>query len=118
MTTNHIAKLDPALIRPGRVDLKEYIGDASPVQAQTLFNRFYAEGLDPSELQSMLKELGQRMEAAVVQGKPLSMAALQGHFIRNSASEALSTLDTLIENTVQDRHIQEGKPQYRPASSP
>ena len=26
MTTNYIERLDPALIRPGRVDMKEYIG--------------------------------------------------------------------------------------------
>jgi mitochondrial chaperone BCS1 len=41
LTTNHIERLDPALIRPGRVDVAEYIGDASPQQAYTLFTRFY-----------------------------------------------------------------------------
>lgn len=32
MTTNHIERLDPALIRPGRVDMVQEIGDATDHQ--------------------------------------------------------------------------------------
>jgi len=38
MTTNHIERLDPALIRPGRVDYVELIGDATDYQV-TLTNQ-------------------------------------------------------------------------------
>ena len=41
MTTNHISKLDPALIRPGRVDMKCYLGDADENQMIRMFNRFF-----------------------------------------------------------------------------
>ncbi|CBQ68803.1 related to BCS1-mitochondrial protein of the AAA family of ATPases [Sporisorium reilianum SRZ2] len=41
MTTNHIEKLDPALIRPGRVDLIAELGDAEREQVQELMTRFY-----------------------------------------------------------------------------
>jgi chaperone BCS1 len=41
MTTNHPEKLDPALIRPGRVDVKEYFGHATPHQTKEMFLRFY-----------------------------------------------------------------------------
>jgi len=34
MTTNHIEKLDPALIRPGRVDVIHEVGDASASQVR------------------------------------------------------------------------------------
>lgn len=42
MTTNHVERLDPALIRPGRVDLMMELGDADGDQAKELLARFYA----------------------------------------------------------------------------
>jgi hypothetical protein len=41
MTTNHIERLDPALIRPGRVDVIHQVGDASPGQIRRLFLKFF-----------------------------------------------------------------------------
>ena len=41
MTTNHVERLDEALIRPGRVDCIEELGDAEPEQVQELLLRFY-----------------------------------------------------------------------------
>jgi chaperone BCS1 len=43
MTTNHVEKLDPALLRPGRIDYKLYLGKASDRQKQELFRRFFPE---------------------------------------------------------------------------
>ncbi|KAF9913749.1 hypothetical protein BX616_009655 [Lobosporangium transversale] len=70
MTTNHIEALDPALIRPGRVDLREYVGDASPIQIRRMFKRFY-EGHDA---------LAERFVKSLENHK-VSTAALQGHFV-------------------------------------
>lgn len=42
MTTNHIDRLDPALIRPGRVDYCQHIGDATNYQIKKLFQKFYS----------------------------------------------------------------------------
>lgn len=43
MTTNHIERLDPALIRPGRVDMVLRLGDASDKQIRRLFVKFYPD---------------------------------------------------------------------------
>ncbi len=51
MTTNHVEKLDPALIRPGRVDVIVELGDAEPEQVRRLVKRFYrrASAFPPSD---------------------------------------------------------------------
>ena len=95
LTTNHIEKLDPALIRPGRVDLACLIDDASPSQAKTLFVQFY-----DSEQDVDLGRLGDELESMVdreaKEGKRVSMAALQGTFIRNGPEEAVRAAKELF----------------------
>lgn len=64
MTTNHIEMLDPALIRPGRIDYKLHLGYASVEQAKKIFKKFFPEGDDsqfvingdhtPADIQGLL----------------------------------------------------------------
>lgn len=96
LTTNHLSRLDPALIRPGRVDLSELIGDANPAQAKDLFTRFYSGGEDilgSTLTDAEVTELGSQLEATVASelesGSRVSMAALQGLFIRSGARDAV-----------------------------
>lgn len=104
MTTNHPERLDPALIRPGRVDLSLKIDDASPAQAKHLFLRFYGRDDNVSGWEtideSTLAQMGQHIEDIVAEqmeaGHRVSMAALQGLFIRTSVRDVVKSLPTLF----------------------
>ena len=111
MTTNHFSHLDPALIRPGRVDLQEFLDDAVGEQAKRLFVKFYSpsgsedaertwregeEVLSVDEIEAMGVELEAIMERERGEGRRISMASLQGLFIRNGARESLAAVRDLF----------------------
>lgn len=87
-TTNHIERLDPALIRPGRIDRKLEIGLADRDQTRRMFCRFFPDG-DP---------LAADCFADCVPAGTLPMSAIQTHLIRHagSAEEACGAVDELI----------------------
>ncbi len=49
LTTNHREKLDPALIRPGRIDVAVELGNASTDQLRRLFLRFFPQAQAQAE---------------------------------------------------------------------
>ncbi|KAI8067659.1 BCS1 N terminal-domain-containing protein [Gilbertella persicaria] len=85
LTTNHVESLDPALIRPGRVDLKEYLGNATEYQIRKMFLRFYD---DKQLAEAFIKK---------THGKNISTASLQGHFVyyKDRPHEAVEQADSL-----------------------
>ncbi|TNN68539.1 Mitochondrial chaperone BCS1 [Liparis tanakae] len=80
MTTNFIDRLDPALIRPGRVDLKQYIGNCTRQQLAQMFRRFY-----PDEPASDGERFAERALAA---HSEVSAALVQGHFLLHKRDPA------------------------------
>jgi chaperone BCS1 len=78
LTTNHRERLDPALIRPGRIDVEVELGNASAGQIQGLLLRFHPEAgeraarlardyppgvLSPAQVQQILIEADSLDEA-------------------------------------------------------
>ncbi len=72
MTTNHLDKLDPALIRPGRADIHAEIGLPDREQMVRLYLRFFPGQDDNAAHFSRLVREG------------TSMAALQGHLMAHN----------------------------------
>jgi mitochondrial chaperone BCS1 len=88
MTTNHIERLDPALIRPGRADVKLAFGNATAAQAGHLFARFF-----PKEI-----ELA-RAFAGRLEDRRFSMATLQDYLMlhRRDPAQAVDHLGAIDE---------------------
>lgn len=77
MTTNHIDRLDPALIRPGRADVHVEFKLASFDQIKQMFFRFFPEGTE-TEANDFAHELGDRkVSPATVQGELMKIGRMK-----------------------------------------
>lgn len=111
LTTNHVERLDPALIRPGRIDMAVHIGDVTRSQAGNLWERFYGQiDLQGTGKERFLIQLdllgcfdpehsdrpGAGMRAS------LSPAALQGLFLYNKddLENAIKMVPNLLSSAI------------------
>ena len=81
--------MDPALIRPGRVDLKQLIGHATKHQLVQMYLRFYQE-LGPDTADEFATK-------ALSYDRPISIAAVQGFFMmhKNDGHAVIENLEQL-----------------------
>lgn len=74
MTTNYLERLDPALIRPGRVDMKEFVGYCDQDQIELMFLRFYKGEEAPEHAKTFARKVLEHK-------KVVSPAQIQGYFM-------------------------------------
>ena len=84
-----VCRLDPALIRPGRVDVKQLIGYATGHQLVQMFRRFY-----PTQSEAAAREFS---STVLHQERTVSMAQIQGHFMfyKTDPAKALENIDQI-----------------------
>ena len=88
MSTNHPAKLDPALVRPGRVDVRVAFELTTTAQAEAYTRHFYG----PAVAHEHVAAVGAALPSSLV-----SVAALQGALMQHPdaperAAEAVAAL--------------------------
>lgn len=98
MTTNHVDKLDPALIRPGRIDVIKHIGKADASQKTALFEQFFKSKDVPNEILD----------------REMTMAELQQILLeqRNQDSESGSEVE-MVETVAQKKNVIDRKPLWK-----
>jgi mitochondrial chaperone BCS1 len=72
MTTNHIEVLDEALLRPGRIDYRLYLGKATDRQKNELYRRFFPESSE-SEARELVESSRSAETMAEFQGLLLGL---------------------------------------------
>ncbi|CCD23814.1 bifunctional AAA family ATPase chaperone/translocase BCS1 NDAI_0C01530 [Naumovozyma dairenensis CBS 421] len=107
MTTNHREKLDPAILRPGRIDYQVLVGDATLYQIKHMFLKFYPGETKLCErfVQSVSKEFPSIAANETGEVNPnartpgLSTALLQGLFVvhKDKPRDAIAAVPALRE---------------------
>ena len=77
------------------MDLSCLVDDASPSQAKRLFTQFY-DSEQNVDLEALGDEVGNMVDMEMREGKRVSMAALQGTFIRSGPEEAVGAAKELF----------------------
>ncbi|KAF9920952.1 hypothetical protein FBU30_009064 [Linnemannia zychae] len=69
MTTNHLERLDEALIRPGRVDVRAKFGKATQSQAEELFIKFFPQPVEKDAIDILSSSSAASTSSSKTSGK-------------------------------------------------
>ncbi|KAI1662144.1 BCS1 N terminal-domain-containing protein [Daldinia decipiens] len=119
MTTNHLEKLDKALIRPGRVDMIVKFGLADEGMTSAIFRAIFARldekqeaekakkrAIDDARVNTLAEEFSAKMPS-----HEFSPAEIQGYLMKykRDAEEAVANIDEFITQTRKDRKEKESR---------
>ncbi|KAJ6592399.1 P-loop containing nucleoside triphosphate hydrolase protein [Mycena capillaripes] len=119
-TTNHLANLDPALIRPGRMDVKIEYGLATTEQIAQVFMVFFpavdedataAQSYTPDDLERYATEF-----AAAIPPEKYSIAQIQGYLLtkkHDPAGAVQGAGDWVVAQQTERRTLVEAKRRWR-----
>ncbi|ETS82925.1 hypothetical protein PFICI_04801 [Pestalotiopsis fici W106-1] len=121
MTTNKPEQLDSALVRPGRIDMKVFLGNISQASAKQMFVRMFSPDLDSSDTPLCLADI-ERLASEFASHIPedtFTPSQLQGFFQSNldSASDAAANASSWVEKELSKRSADEGIEIVRQAQS-
>ncbi|KAJ6452454.1 hypothetical protein C8R45DRAFT_641317 [Mycena sanguinolenta] len=123
-TTNHIGNLDPALIRPGRMDVKLKYGLATTEQIEQVFKVFYpamtaedneTDTADPAFTEADLERCAAEF-AAAIPDETYSIAQIQGYLLtkkRNPTGAVLGAPDWVTAQEMERRALLDAKRRWR-----
>ncbi|KNC78696.1 hypothetical protein SARC_08885 [Sphaeroforma arctica JP610] len=114
MTTNHPEKLDPALIRPGRVNLTVYLGFIQPAEAIAMLALFFQCGLSSYMQDSVTRSLKKDIRTFT----PAEMEQLCCEYDTiEEVLEALATAASKPKEIISARHYTPAKLQILTSAS-
>ncbi|KAK0386400.1 hypothetical protein NLU13_6237 [Sarocladium strictum] len=101
MTTNHIERLDSALIRPGRVDMRVHLGNITQRSAEEMFLRMFSpdSGCNSNVPQERISQLASKF-AKCIPDDTITPSRLQGFFQLHldSPEEAAATISLWLQD--------------------